>query len=64
METIEFFTVKQVAEALKVCPNEIYRLIKLGKIRATNISTGKKPVLRIPLTELQRLHAQAYEEVI
>ncbi len=47
MELKEFYTPKDAAEMLSVNKLTILRLIKGGKIQATNMGTGRRMVYRI-----------------
>jgi excisionase family DNA binding protein len=56
---MEFYTVKEFAEKLKLCPHTIIRAIKKGKIYAARPSGGKRAPYRIAESELERLQLQA-----
>ncbi len=58
----EFFTSKDFAELLNVHPRTVYKLIKAKKIRAINISIGKKPIYRILCKEYLRFIAEENDE--
>ena len=59
---LEFLTVKEFSERLKISREEVYRWIDSGRIKAIRISNKNKSPYRIPATEIKRLHAQAYSE--
>lgn len=50
-----FYSIKEFACKLKVHPNTIRRAIKSGKISSIKIGTGKRPVYRIPYSEIGRM---------
>jgi len=56
---MNYLTVEDVAQRLKMHPNTIRRAIRAGKIFASRPSTGKKAPFRIAETELERLHIQS-----
>ena len=57
---MEFLTVNEVAKILKVSSLKIYKMIWDDQIKAVKLGKNKRSPWRIPQTELQRLHAQAY----
>lgn len=51
----DLYSVKKVAEFLKMSYAKVYRLIKLGKIKAINAAqTGTKPIYRITGESVQQ----------
>jgi len=50
-----YYTVKEIADELRVHPNTVYRSIKSGRISAVKVGGGRFPSFRIPRDELQRL---------
>lgn len=60
-EKFQFMTVKEFSECLKVKNVQVYDWIKEGKVKALRVSSGPKSPWRIPETELNRMHARAYE---
>jgi len=62
MGELEFLTCQEFADKLKIPRDLVYSMIDSGRIKAIRLSEGIKAPWRIPYTELQRLHAQAYEE--
>ena len=44
----EFLTVKEIAADMRVGLSSVTRLVKLGRIGALNISTGRRPTYRVP----------------
>ncbi len=62
MGELEFLTVKEFAEKLKVPQDRIRDWLDGGRIRGIKITESKRSPWRIPYTELRRVHAQAYED--
>lgn len=58
---VNFLTVQEFADRLKMHPGSIRKAIKYGKIYASRPGIGKKSPFRIPESELERLH---YESII
>ena len=56
---INFLTVEEFAERIKMHPTSVRRAIKMGKIFAMRPSPGKKAPYRIAESELERLHLQS-----
>ncbi len=56
---MNFLTVEEFAERLKMHPTTIRRAIKKGKIFASRPSVGVKSPYRIAESELERLHFQS-----
>lgn len=56
---INFLTVEEFAERLKLCRGTIIRAIRSGKIFASRPSMGKRAPYRIAESELERLHLQS-----
>ena len=50
----QYLTVKQIAREMQIGLTSVTRLVKMGKLQAINISSGRRPTYRIP--------AGAYEE--
>lgn len=59
-----FYSIKEFASKLKVHPNTIRRAIKSGRISFIKIGSGKRPVYRIPYSEIGRMAAFDLEEYI
>jgi excisionase family DNA binding protein len=55
---INFLTLEEFAQRLKMHPGTIRRAIKQGKIFASRPSLGKRAPYRIAESELERLHLQ------
>jgi excisionase family DNA binding protein len=56
---MNFLTVEEFADKLKIHPSTIRRAIKEGKIYASRPGPGKRSPYRISESELERLHLQA-----
>lgn len=56
---LNFLTVQEFAERIKMHPTSVRRAIKEGKIFASRPSLGKKAPYRISESELERLHLQS-----
>ncbi len=61
MET-KYCTVEEFAEKLRVSPQTIRRMIKVGRINAIKLINGKRSPYRILESELIRLSMVGYEE--
>lgn len=55
---MNFLTVEEVAQKLKMHPTSIRRAIKKGKIYASRPGVGKRTPYRIAESELERIHLQ------
>lgn len=55
---MNFLTVEEFAQHIKMHPATVRRAIKQGKIYASRPSLGKKAPYRIAESELERLHLQ------
>jgi excisionase family DNA binding protein len=55
VEIKEFYTIKEFAKKLGVCPNTVRKNIKLGRILAWRSGNGPRPSYRIYSTEIQRI---------
>jgi len=55
---MNFLTVEEFANKLKIHPTTVRRAIKQGRIYASRPSAGKKAPFRISESELERLHFQ------
>jgi excisionase family DNA binding protein len=55
---MNFLTVEEFAQKIKMHPGSIRRSIKQGKIFASRPSMGKRGPYRISESELERLHLQ------
>jgi len=55
---VNFLTVDEFAERIKMHPTTVRRSIKEGKIFACRPSMGKKAPYRIAESEVERLHLQ------
>lgn len=56
---MNFLTVEEFAQRVKMHPGTIRRAIKEGKIYASRPGLGKKSPYRIAESELERLHLQS-----
>lgn len=56
---MNFLTVEEFADKIKMHPGSVRRSIKQGKIYATRPSMGKRGPFRISESELERLHLQS-----
>lgn len=60
-ETEPLYTTREVAKALRVSPDTVWRWHTMGRIKATRapigrgFGKGKAPELRFPLSEVRRL---------
>lgn len=52
---VHFFTIKELAERIRVHPITIRRAIKNGYINALRTGSGSKSAYRIPSTEIYKL---------
>ncbi len=57
--TMNFLTVEEFAERIKMHPGSVRRAIKGGKIFASRMSMGQKGPWRILESELERLHLKS-----
>ena len=55
---MNFLTVEEFAERVKLHPGSVRRAIKQGRIFASRPSPGKRAPYRIAESELERLHLQ------
>ena len=60
--TMNYLTVEEFAQKVKLHTGTIRRAIKSGKIFASRPSGGKKAPYRIAESELERLHLQSMYE--
>ena len=56
--SINFLTIEEFAERIKMSPASVIRSIKGGKIFATRPGMGKRTPYRIAESELERLQLQ------
>ena len=56
--TVNFLTLEEFAQRIKMHPTTVRRAIKQGKIYATRPSMGVKAPFRIAESELERLQLQ------
>ena len=54
-----YYTVRQFADRLQVGVHTVLSLIHSGRVRAVNVSTGKRPTWRIPLDAVLAFDAAA-----
>jgi len=59
-EEFRFMTVKEFSLKMKIHPRIARRWIKDGKVKAYNSGSEKRMIWRIPYSEIQRIHAEAY----
>jgi excisionase family DNA binding protein len=52
---VEYLTVKEVAERLRVVDQTVYRKVKRGELIAVPIGLGPRPHLRIPSASVTAL---------
>lgn len=57
--TINFLTIKEFAEHMKMHPATVRKAIREGKIFAARPGAGKRSRYRIAESELDRLHLQS-----
>lgn len=55
MEELGYFTIRQFAKLLQIHPMTVRRALKRGKIGSINLGTVKKPLYRIPHSEINRI---------
>lgn len=55
---INFLTLKEFADKIKMHPGSVRRAIKQGRIFASRPSMGKRGPFRIAESELERIHLQ------
>lgn len=48
-----YYTVSETAELIRVSNKTVIRLIKAGKLKALNVSVGKRFIYRIPREEIE-----------
>jgi excisionase family DNA binding protein len=60
---MNFLTVEEFAERIKMHPGSVRRAIKQGRIYASRPGVGKKSPYRILESELERLHLQGMCEL-
>jgi excisionase family DNA binding protein len=60
---MNFLTLEEFAERIKMHPGTIRRAIKQGKIFASRPGCGKRSPYRIAESELERLHLQSMCEI-
>ena len=56
---MNFLTLLEFADRMKMHPSTIRKAIRQGKIFASRPGMGKKSPYRIPESELERLHLQS-----
>ncbi len=61
---MEFYSVKEFASHIRVHTNTIYRAIKLGRLHAFRINQGKRCVIRIAASEIQRLSEKDMQKIM
>lgn len=59
---MNFLTVEEFAQRIKMHPGSVRKSIKNGKIYASRPGLGKKSPFRIAESELERLHLQSMYE--
>jgi excisionase family DNA binding protein len=57
-----FLTAKEVAELLRISRRTVYTWIDVGFIRAVRVNDKSKSAVRIPLSEVERILKQAFED--
>lgn len=62
-ENLKFLTINQFCQQLNVSKVMVYRMLKIKSLKGIRISEGPKAGWRIPITELQRFHAMAYQNI-
>lgn len=60
---MNFLTVEEFAQRIKMHPGSVRKSIKQGKIYASRPGLGKKSPFRIAESELERLHLQSMYEM-
>lgn len=61
--SLEFLTVSEFAQRMKVQPRQVYAWIKDGRIRALKLNDTPRSPWRIPFRELARLDSECYENL-
>lgn len=51
---LELLTIEETASRLKFSKKTIYKMIRLGEIKAVVVELGRRKVYRVSLQELQR----------
>lgn len=52
---LKFLSIKELASKLNVHHSTIRRAIKTGKIKAITFGNGKRPIYRIPESEIEKI---------
>ena len=60
----EYFSIKEFAFTMKLHPNTVRRAIKKGRLNFLRLGSGKRPVYRIPKSEIGRIALFDMEEII
>ncbi len=61
---IQFYTVRELAQVLRVHQNTVYHAIKCGRIQAVRAGKGNRATLRIYKSEVERMMAFDANEII
>lgn len=61
---LEFLSIKEMADKIRVHPNTIRNMIKSGRLNAFRLNGKKQAPYRIPVSEIQRLSLENLEQVI
>jgi excisionase family DNA binding protein len=62
VEDLTLLTVKEVAEILGISRRTVYNWIDCGVIRAVKVNDTDKSAVRIPLSEVERILKEAFED--
>lgn len=57
--SINFLTIQEFADRMKVHPATVRKFVREGKVFASRTGTGKTSRYRIAESELERLHLQS-----
>lgn len=60
----DFLSINDFAKILKIHPNTVRRQIKKGKINIIKFGSEKKPLYRIPKSEIERLAFFTMKDVV
>lgn len=64
VEQLPYMSIKEFARLVSVHPMTVRRCIKRGKLQFLNLGTAKRPLYRIPSSEINRIAEFDLEELI